>query len=250
MNFKKIKLGLKAFREIENWQDFFLDYAGMKKEDFILRTKKGKIKIRRGTNDKKIATELILNNPYFPKWFNLKEDPTIIDIGAHIGMFSVIAATKFPKSKIYSIEPSKDNYKLLLENVEMNELKNVKLFNMALSDKEGEFILYKSPNSARHSLVREEGVEKEIVKTDTMVNFLKNNIIDSCDMLKMDIEGAEYSLMYSIPDETYKIIDRIFFEIHDIEGESKEELLNFLKNKGYNIEKTGDNFIYAIRNKN
>ena len=112
MLIKKIKLGLKTFSKINNWWFYFLDYLGMKEGKIIYKIGKNKIKTRAGTIDKSILTEIILTEKYFPKWLKLKKNPIIIDLGAHIGIFSVLINSKFPTSQVYAIEPEKNNFNL------------------------------------------------------------------------------------------------------------------------------------------
>lgn len=248
MIYKKVVLGLKAFKKIRNWHDFFMDYAGLKKGNLVLRIGDSKIKIRAGTNDKKIITELVLSEPYFPKWLEMGENSKIIDLGAHIGIFSILAASKFKNAKIFAIEPSEDNFSILEENVNMNKNVDITVSKICLSDKRESVELYKDKNSARHSIVRTGNTEKEIVEAMTLGDFFNEKGIEECDLLKMDIEGAEYPVLFSTTSETMRKIQRIFLEIHDIEGYRKEDLLEFLRGHDFKTKMTEDkSFIYATK---
>ena len=57
-----------------------------------------------------------------------------VDVGSHIGRFSVLMAKR--GSKVTSIEPSLDNYKQLKKNVLLNHLYNVEMFHVACSNKD------------------------------------------------------------------------------------------------------------------
>jgi len=243
---KKLKLIFMALSKIDNWWDYFLDYFGLKKGIVNYRIGGRNILTRAGTIDKSIFTEVALEKLYFPKWLSLPEGAVIIDVGAHIGIFSMLASSKFKNSRIYSIEPSSDNFRILTKQKNLNKA-NAELFNIALTDKDGEMKLYQGEHSARGSLTRKEGKGFEIVKTKTLRRFFSENKIEKCDLMKMDIEGGEYSVLYSTPNEIFDKIDRIFIEIHKIDGEKRGDLIRFIQEKGFKTKYKDEDFVYALR---
>lgn len=77
----------------------------------------------------------------------LKDGDVFIDIGSNIGLFSLIASNLVGRNgKVISFEPSPKTFKRLEENIELNELQNVKLNNIGLSDKKGTLKLHVSEN--------------------------------------------------------------------------------------------------------
>lgn len=63
---------------------------------------------------------------------------TFVDVGAHIGLFTLIAAHKVgPAGKVIAFEPCKTSFEVLKANIALNELSNVKCENMALSNRQG-----------------------------------------------------------------------------------------------------------------
>lgn len=243
---KKLKLSFAALMRIDNWWDYFADYLGFKKGGVVYRVGGARVLTRAGTIDKSIFTEVALENLYFPRWLSLGENPVVVDVGAHIGIFSVLVASRIKGGKVYSIEPSKDNFRLLLEQIKLNDV-NVTPFNLALSDKAGEMKLYGGSHSARGSLLREEGDSHELVKTMTLKDFFNEQGIEKCDLLKVDIEGGEYPLLYSTPQRVFDKIDKIFLEIHEINGESRKALIVFLEKKGFKTKYDKEDFVYAFR---
>lgn len=65
---------------------------------------------------------------------SLEEDDVVIDVGAHVGAFSVMSAKKLKNGLIISFEPNPDIYRLLKFNVYLNGLRNVIPLNVALAD--------------------------------------------------------------------------------------------------------------------
>lgn len=235
----KIGLSIRALRRIDNWWDFFLDYLGFKKGYVKYRIKGKSITTRANTNDKKIITEVALTDKYFPKGLNLSKEAIVVDLGAHIGIFSVLI-----DRKVYAIEPDKDNFRLL----KIQSLKDKKIIplNFAVSDRKEKIKLYKGRHSARHSIVPRDSKDYDTVEAETLSETFNLCKIDKCDLLKIDVEGAEYKILNSTPKRLFDKIDRIFMELHSI-GESKEALLMRLKKMGFIIKRKGKNFIYATK---
>ncbi len=226
-------MAFKALVVISNWWVYFGDYLGLKRGEVTYKIKGKSITVTANSNDKKIITELVLSEPYFPKWLKLRH-PTIIDLGAHKGIFSILATTKFQNSKIYAIEPSSKNFALLKRNIGVNNSRVIP-FNIALSEKGGEMKLFDSENSARLSLVRDASKGFETVETQTLEGFFKEQKINKCDLLKIDIEGGEYQVLLTAPKKIFDRIDNIFMETHKMEGYREEDLVKFLKDRGYKI---------------
>ena len=226
---KKLQLVFKAINQIDNWGDYLGDHLNLKRGFIIYNIKGKRIKTRAGTTDKNIITEIVLTDKYFPEWLRLENDGVVIDLGAHIGIFSVMV-----NRKVYAIEPNKENFGLLSENIKLNH-NNITPIKLAISDKNGKETLWNGVHSARNSLTRIETENSEVVNTMTLKHFFDKNKIKKCDLLKIDVEGAEYKILYSTPDSIFNKIKRIVMEIHPIEGKSKQELVEFIKSKNFDV---------------
>jgi FkbM family methyltransferase len=114
------------------------------------------------------------------------QNNTILDIGAHIGLFSMRA---YPFAKqIYAIEPDPTNFALLKQNIDANNLENVIPYNCALSNTEGKFTLRTPSSSGGWELHRDEGP----VQTHTLSVFVTKFVApDTIDIIKCDTEGSE-----------------------------------------------------------
>lgn len=123
----------------------------------------------------------------------IKEGDTVLDIGANIGYFTLIAAKiAGDKGKVYAFEPEKTNFSVLKKNVEINKYKNIVLIQKAVSNKNGKTSFYLDKKDlGKHSLFnldKGERIEIEIVKLDDYFKDYKGKI----DFIKMDIQGAEW----------------------------------------------------------
>jgi len=243
---KKLKLILRAINKIDNWTDYILDYLGFKSGYITYTINDTKLMVRANTVDKSILTEILLEGSYFPKWLKLAEDSVVIDIGAHIGIFSALVSKRVSKGKVYSIEPCKDNFDILCKQKELGN-GNIIPFNLAISDTEGRLRLNHGRNSARGSLVRDVNEDYEYVDTISLNKFFAYQNITKCDLMKIDIEGGEYAALYSLEDNNFDKITNIFMELHEVPNESKEDLIKFLEGKGFKIHNQRDILIYATK---
>lgn len=123
----------------------------------------------------------------------LKKGMTVIDIGANLGYFTVIAAGQVgPAGKVFSYEPDPRNFNLLKKNIVTNGFKNVRAILVALSDCPGTRKLFFGDNQTTHSFGDKKGTgQSESVITNTLDNSLKTLDCSKIDVIKMDIEGAE-----------------------------------------------------------
>lgn len=134
---------------------------------------------------------------------NLKPGSTILDIGAHIGLYSVFFAKK-SKGHVYSFEPTPDTASVLRKTIEINKLQDyVTVVPAAVADKAGTATFYISKTeeiATGNSLVdvdfgenykRDGGYEVEVVSIDDFVQ--KNNLQPS--VLKIDAEGVELEVL-------------------------------------------------------
>tara|TARA_Y100001937_G_scaffold74566_1_gene101474 strand:- start:5854 stop:6573 length:720 start_codon:yes stop_codon:yes gene_type:complete len=128
----------------------------------------------------------------------IEDNDVILDIGANSGTFS-LAAKYYPTTKWYSFEPDPFNTSLLEENLKLNNVENVVLYDHALSDNLGEDILKICPshhglNTLGKNLERfsENDSIDHLVKTNTIDNLFLDTKID---LIKMDTEGSEYDII-------------------------------------------------------
>jgi FkbM family methyltransferase len=147
----------------------------------------------------------------------IKDGWTVLDIGGQKGIFSVLAATAAKNVKVYTFEPSPDSFAALTDNIKLNGLSNVTLFNIAVGKTEGKVVLHLASDSVCNSLfVRSDiAVRGEVVVDAWPLQKILDTIGSPVDLLKMDIEGMEYDALLACPPEALSQIRRIALEYHD-----------------------------------
>ncbi len=194
------------------------------------------IRHRKIQGDEFVIKEVFEQDEYSLNNLNLGKNPVIVDIGAHIGCFSIKAAKTYPNSKILAFEPMKANYNLFKKNIKLNKLKNICASKKGVASTKGKRKLYiDKKNTAAHSIsIKSE--KYQIIKCITLSDVFKKHRLVKIDLLKIDAEGAEYEILYSTHKKYLDKIDKILMEYHDdfknpeLNGKALE---NFLNKKGF-----------------
>lgn len=128
-----------------------------------------------------------------------KPGMVVLDIGAHVGYYSLLAARKVgPEGRVYSFEPEPQNYSLLVKNVDCNGYDNITPVNTAVSNQVGVATLnLSSLDNGRHSLFGQSTSQSntETVNTTTIDAFLENAASLNVGLIKIDVEGAELDVL-------------------------------------------------------
>jgi FkbM family methyltransferase len=126
---------------------------------------------------------------------------TVVDVGAFIGTHTLAFAKHVGHGgQVYAFEPHPVAFGLLRLNVEQNDLSNVKLFNVALSDYTGTINLHKSnladtDSPGSFSLLTEVDVAAESSGVAVDIMTLDQFDIDRCHLMKVDVEGMELNVL-------------------------------------------------------
>jgi FkbM family methyltransferase len=127
----------------------------------------------------------------------LKPDETCIDVGAHLGYFSLVAA-KYSR-QVIAFEPSPSTFRLLKRNMELNPAlaKKMRAEEYGLSNRQGSFTLYTS--KAHPDLASLQPIEvSDGITQEIMLTTLDSCVLDEdspVGFIKIDVEGAELSVL-------------------------------------------------------
>ncbi len=148
---------------------------------------KSDVYLRDNQFDIDIFNALVEQKEYEYVKFN-KDPSVIVDAGANIGIASILFAIKFPKARIYAIEPATDNFELLKMNV--SAYSSIVPVKCALMGEDGVGDIRNVGGSTLgYQVARGEG--NGTVKCISVETFCKEFNIEKIDLLKIDVEGAE-----------------------------------------------------------
>lgn len=220
-------------KHITNWKPYLVFKAVSNKESFNFKLKNSfSIRVRR--NMLSAFRECFLDQIYikhFPKNILDIERPTIVDIGANAGFFSLFMFYLYPKAKVYSFEPMPFNFQVLNKYKSNYPNFDWTLDEKAVSDTNQTITLHASKLDAYTTLASvfdKPTNDKEIeVESLSLQQVITNYNIKRIDILKLDCEGSEYSILYALPKETLKNIKTLMIETH--QGSQPDESTGALK---------------------
>ena len=180
-------------------QDRNISSIEISQERIIFKTKDG-IKMLGEREDKRINPIEILNfgdceaDELRAARKFLKKDSIVLDIGANIGWHCLSLSENVPKGQIIAFEPSPKTFVILKNNIVINDVKNVKLYNFAISDKQKERLFYYYPTESGsssfmdlHSDIKRKKIRSKTKRLDDFIG----RIVSKIDFIKCDVEGAE-----------------------------------------------------------
>lgn len=161
-----------------------------------------------------------------------QKKPVLVDVGAHIGTFSLWCFQQNPMIQIYSIEANPESYKILTKNLEKNiPFDSFSTINKAAWDSDS-FLKIKTDGDSMGNKVSKEGtVEVQGIDFKDLVDPILTKY-KKIDIMKIDIEGAEESFLQK-SDNYFSRIERIVIELHPDYCDTnfvQKKLSNFYKN--------------------
>jgi len=208
----------------------------------ISRLFKSKIMLPQGMLNYGSYFEIVGQDPYNQE--SIIKGMNIIDIGANIGMYTVLAAEKVGKDgRVIAIEPEPENYKYLLKNIKLNDFQNVIPKNIALTNHEGFEKLYLYSSTA-HSLISHEEKSSYIeVPVKTIDKLLEELDIKKIDIIKIDTEGAEISILKGA-EKTLRANPNMKLFIASYHYPSEiQEVCQFLNERGFKTKVSKENIV-------
>ena len=199
--------------------------------------------------DLSLFVEIFRDQPY-EQFFGVPQGGIVVDIGAHIGIFTIKAAKAAgEKGLVVAIEPEPSNIALLLNNIAVNEITNVIVVAKAASSYKGKPKLYLSHSSGGHSLVN--SLDNYIeVETDSLDNIMSELGLPRVDFVKIDAEGSELEVLKGaeklLASHDVKLSIAAYHRLEDGMPEFPQIRI-FLEQRGFNISTKNSSFIYGSR---
>jgi len=169
----------------------------------------------------------------------------IYDIGANVGFFSLIAARLVGHTGcVYSFEPVAENAASTRENVRLNDLRNVTLFDIAVGRSSGnaELLLteWDGGSSLSTSAVKPtEPISRRNVRVVALDHIVEQEKLRRPSFVKIDVEGAELDVLYGMSGTIANSKPILLYEIDDGNKDSFQrrwsELDAYVSNLGYDV---------------
>lgn len=163
----------------------------------------------------------------------------IIDIGAHVGYFTLLCRGLNDTAPIYAIEPSPENNDLLEQHIRENKLTNITQIRSALFALSGSQHLSLDPDGVWNKIVEKNGPTTVSVPTITLQDVCAQYGIEKISLLKLDIEWSEYKILMHMPSTMWSCIEHIFLEYHTDPAQeyaNHEYLSNLMREHGFSVE--------------
>jgi FkbM family methyltransferase len=175
-----------------------------------------------------------------------KPGAVVIDIGAHIGLFSIIASQVTGNTgKVYAFEPAPSTYELLQKTLAINHNGPViETFKKAVGRETGKITFFVSDGEADNgnSLVNYKddrplhGIDVEVTSVDA---FVKEKKLTRLDFIKIDVEGAEYDTLRGAAETLQNLKPVCIVAIHPepikAKGDRLEDIYDFIISQRYRV---------------
>jgi FkbM family methyltransferase len=165
-------------------------------------------------------------------WLSGRRYELVIELGANVGVHTVLYAKLWPEARIYSFEPSRKAYRRLVENLTLNDCKNVTPFNCAISSESGLVDFYEPLDHLTNGSLKR-SVAEYFAET---VETIKAVALNACDLkqlfsrggralIKIDVEGMEPTVIRALapilttegPDVVIEVLDMTAEELNGID---------------------------------
>lgn len=219
---------LVALRILANPWMLLLDKLGLVKNPVYksratLGSNSMQFETRGKTTDINDAVVVLSGKEYPPELTGLNRaeyknvNPAVLDCGGHIGSFTMYVKSHWPNAKIVVMEPVPDNLELLKGNISRNNLQNITVVPFALYGESGTFYIDLAGKQfdAVHLTSEKPNHEQFItINALTLKEVVEQNNLSIIDLMKLDVEGAEYHIFQHSLEDLAKYVRRIIMEFH------------------------------------
>lgn len=174
--------------------------------------------------DVEVLKEIFITDVYDRTNLALPSNAIVVDIGANIGSFSAAIHFQYPDAVVISYEPHPISFSLLKKNAPF-----ATIYQQAVMGKSGIVQIQTLGPSMSRKIVQNGGTPVEAVILNDVLKDLH-----TVDLLKVDVEGSEYTIFNNTSQQTLEKIRKIFVEVHA--KEERDWFLNLFKMSGFRMQ--------------
>ena len=216
----------------------------MRSPRHLLRLKNG-VSISAPPQDRTVAIlrEVWIDRCYAPRTdqINHLERGVVVDIGAHVGIFTRWIKSHWPSTQVISLEPSHQMFSFLNKNIRDNALQNVIPIEVGCGGASCIRSLYSRGSESGNTMYTKDNYGSKFILTQRAQVWSLNDLfakmnIQNCQLLKLDCEGAEYEILFNATEETLSKVHCISMEYHvGLSEYGPAELERFLEMRGFTV---------------
>jgi FkbM family methyltransferase len=171
----------------------------------------------------------------------------MIDVGAHFGLYSLLASKR--AARVLSIEADPKTFQYLQRNLTMNGVANVHAVQAGVSDRRESLSLFGNDalgDMSGHSFLPGDGRSDAVeVQCFPLIEIMKAHGFDSCDVLKIDVEGFEYRVLKPLFEQAVFRPRLVLVEY--FEQRNTGDVLALLRDQGYQLYlQTGRDCLFSL----
>lgn len=168
------------------------------------------------------------------------QSPLILDIGANVGYAALYFFRCFPNATVHSFEPMPYLQGVLKGHRLQHPESHWQVHEYGLWKEDGMLDIFTTSTDDFTSVSGivhfDDAHHKVAIRVKALASFMEEHQIEKIDLLKMDCEGAEYDILFHLPDVFFSRIDKMAMETHDTESYKTEDMTRFLVSKGFQVK--------------
>ena len=179
---------------------------------------------------------LLIVSPQHEQWMERYLKPEkgdyFLDVGAHIGKYSLQAAKKIGNNgRVIAVEPTPVTFKILKQNIRINNLRNIIPLRIAGWNKECVLQLFLVDNYSCNNILGDRySIDNVSIKARRLDNVLNELGVGRLDWIKIDVERAEYEVLQGLKNSLKNYNPRVIVEIWN---KNKEKIFKFMEKNDY-----------------
>ncbi|GEM_PF-485433 len=241
--YKQARLYWKLRRQVANAWDVTCQYVARRGDMQVILRNGAVIVLRAAQQDATIFRRIFAQDEYQLRGWENRLGGDVVDLGANVGMFACRIAQH--ATRVICYEPMPENFARLQENTA--SYRHVTCVRAAVSSSVGRMRIYCPINTSYSGGFSQYPIAElhqtqafEDVPATTLAAVFAEHAITRCGLLKMDVEGGEYDILYAAPAEVLGRIERIAGEYHNVQPDDPraqmDALAAHLNQHGFDVE--------------